>query len=82
MIDISFLHKLDRLSLIITKRVTSNYVGERPSVYTGQGLVFKDYAIYTPGEDFRKIDWKVYGRSDKLFIKRQEGYYREDKNDQ
>ena len=72
MIDISFLHKLDRLSLIITKKVTSNYVGERPSVYTGQGLVFKDYAIYSPGDDFRKIDWKVYGRSDKLFIKRQE----------
>ncbi len=72
MIDISFLHQLDRLSLIINKRVTSSYSGERASVYTGQGLIFKDYAIYAPGEDFRKIDWKVYGRTDKLFIKRQE----------
>lgn len=72
MINLSFLHQLDRLSLIINKRVTSNYAGERQSVYTGQGLIFKDYAIYAPGEDFRKIDWKVYGRTDKLFIKRQE----------
>jgi uncharacterized protein (DUF58 family) len=72
MIDTSFLHKLDRLSLIITKRVTSNYVGERASVYTGHGLIFKDYAMYAPGEDFRKIDWKVFGRTDKLFVKRQE----------
>ena len=72
MINLSFLHQLDRLSLIINKRVTSNYAGERKSVYTGQGLIFKDYAIYAPGEDFRKIDWKVYGRTDKLFIKRQE----------
>ncbi|MBI4148229.1 DUF58 domain-containing protein [Candidatus Woesearchaeota archaeon] len=72
MIDISFLHQLDRLSLIINKRVTSNYAGERASVYTGQGLIFKDYAIYAPGEDFRKIDWKVFGRTDKLFIKRHE----------
>ncbi len=72
MIDISFLNHLDRLSLIINKRLTSNYVGERPSLYTGKGLVFKDYTIYSAGDDFRMIDWKVFGRTDKLFIKRQE----------
>lgn len=72
MIDTSFLHQLDRLSLIINKRVTSNYVGERASLYTGKGLVFKDYTMYSPGEDFRMVDWKVFARTDKLFIKRQE----------
>lgn len=72
MIDISFLNHLDRLSLIINKRMTSNYVGERPSLYTGKGLVFKDYSMYAPGDDFRMIDWKVFARTDKLFIKRQE----------
>jgi len=69
-IDLSFLHKLDRLSLIITKRITSNFVGERPAVYTGRGLIFKDHAMYSPGDDFRAIDWRVYARLDKLYVKR------------
>lgn len=70
MIDIEFLDHLDRMSLIINKRITSNYTGERLSKFTGEGLVFKDYTIYSPGENFRSIDWKVFGRTDKLFIKR------------
>lgn len=70
MINTDFLHHLDRLSLIINKRITSNYTGERKTSYTGEGLVFKDYTIYTPGEDLRAVDWKVYGRTEKLFIKR------------
>jgi uncharacterized protein (DUF58 family) len=69
-IDLSFLHKLDRMSLIINKRLTSNYVGERRAVATGRGLIFKDHAIYSPGDDFRAIDWKVFARLDRLFVKR------------
>src|SRR3989344_8086074 len=76
MIDLSFFHKLDRLSLIINKRITSNYTGERSSAYTGKGLLFKDYIIYVPGDDFRSIDWRVFARSDKLFVKR----YEEERN--
>lgn len=64
------MHKLDRMSLIITKRITSNYVGERPAVYTGRGLVFKDHAIYSPGDDFRAVDWRVFARLDRLYVKR------------
>lgn len=70
MITPEFLHQLDRFSLIINKRITSNYVGERKATATGRGLIFKDHVIYTPGEDFRAIDWKLYGRTDKLFVKR------------
>lgn len=72
MIDTDFLKHLDRLSLIINKRVTSNYVGERPSIHAGHGTVFKDHGIYTPGDDFRRIDWKVFARTDKLHIRRYE----------
>ena len=70
MINVEFLDHLERMSLIIIKRITSNYQGEKKSEYTGEGLIFKDYTIYSPGENFRSIDWKVYGRTDKLFIKR------------
>jgi uncharacterized protein (DUF58 family) len=71
-VDLDFLHQLNRMSLIINKRLTSNYVGERRSVATGRGLIFKDHAIYSPGDDFRSIDWRVLARLDKLFVKRYE----------
>ncbi len=76
MIDAEFLHQLDRFSLIVNKRITSNYTGDRFSKATGRGLVFKDHIIYEPGEDFRSIDWRLYGRTDKLFCKR----YEEERN--
>lgn len=76
MIKTDFLRQLDRFSLIINKRITSNYIGDRESRDTGRGLIFRDHTIYEPGEDFRSVDWKVYGRTDKLFVKR----YEEERN--
>lgn len=70
MIDLEFLHQLEHFSLIVRKRITSSYTGERKTAYTGRGLIFKDHGIYAPGEDFRRIDWKVFARTDKLFVKR------------
>ena len=72
MIETDFLRHLHRLSLIINKRVASNYIGQRGSIHGGQGLIFKDHRSYTPGDDFRAIDWKVYGRTDRLHVKRRE----------
>ena len=76
MIDTSFLSHLDRFALILNKRVTSSYVGTRASTMIGRGLIFKDHQIYSPGDDYRSIDWRVYARSDDLFIKR----YEEERN--
>lgn len=76
MIDTSFLSHLDRFALILNKRVTSNYIGQRASTMIGRGLIFKDHQIYSPGDDFRSIDWRVYARSDDLFVKR----YEEERN--
>lgn len=70
MITLDFLKHLDKLSLIIRKRITSNFIGSRQSRGIGQGLIFKDHRIYAPGDDFRGIDWRVYGRTDNLYIKR------------
>jgi uncharacterized protein (DUF58 family) len=69
-LDISFLKELDRFNIVLKRRVLSKYQGERASHAEGQGLVFSDYKDYVPGDDFRAIDWKVYGRTDKFFIKR------------
>ncbi|MEK6904698.1 MAG: DUF58 domain-containing protein, partial [Nanoarchaeota archaeon] len=76
MIDLSFLKHLDRLNLIINKKVVSRMVGSRESKIAGKGLIFKDYRQYTPGDDFRTIDWRVFGRTDNLYVKK----YEEDKD--
>jgi len=70
MIETSFLDQLNRFSLIVNKRVTSNYAGERRSIAEGQGIIFKDHRIYVPGDDIRKIDWKLFARTDRLYIKK------------
>jgi len=70
MIDTSFLKKLDRFDLILQRKVTSNYIGERRSEQQGSGIVLKDYVQYTPGDDFRRIDWRVFARTDKLYSRR------------
>ncbi|MCH8003934.1 MAG: DUF58 domain-containing protein [Nanoarchaeota archaeon] len=69
MINTDFLDQLDRFHLVVKKRVTSNYVGPRRSIATGRGLTFKDHRIYAPGDDIRLIDWKVFARTDHLYIK-------------
>ena len=76
MIDISFLSQLKRFHIIINKKVTSSFTGTRRSISTGQGLIINDFRPYTPGDDYRAIDWKIYARSDEFFVKR----YEEDKN--
>ncbi|MFH0867932.1 MAG: DUF58 domain-containing protein [Candidatus Woesearchaeota archaeon] len=69
MINTNFLDQLDRFHLVVKKRVTSNYMGPRKSIATGRGLTFKEHRIYSPGDDIRLIDWKVFARTDDLYIK-------------
>ncbi|MBI4439526.1 DUF58 domain-containing protein [Candidatus Woesearchaeota archaeon] len=72
MIDTNFLNSLGRFSLIVNKRVTSNYTGQKKSFAVGRGMLFKDHRMYAPGDDFRSIDWKVFARTDHLYIKNYE----------
>lgn len=76
MIDPLFLNQLDRFSLVVRKRVTSNYAGSKRSIAVGSGILFKDYRIYAPGDDIRAVDWKVYARTENLYLKT----YEEDRN--
>lgn len=52
---------------MIVEGVTS---GMHRSPYQGLAVEFAEHRPYTPGESLRHLDWKVYGRSDKLYIKR------------
>ncbi len=75
-IDTSFLDHLRKFSLIVNKRVTSVYSGQKLSTAAGRGISFRDHRIYSFGDDFRSIDWKVFARTDDLYIKN----YEEERN--
>lgn len=61
--------RLDRLDVISRKMFAGKLPGERRSKRRGQSVEFDDYRQYHPGDDLRHIDWNVYARLDKLFIK-------------
>ena len=68
-IDAAFLQKLEKLKIITRKSARSPRRGESRSWQSGEGLEFLDYRKYHLGDDLRYVDWSVYGRLDKLFIK-------------
>jgi uncharacterized protein (DUF58 family) len=70
LIDPSFLNQLKELDFIINQKVSSVYAGGRPSIKHGRGIEVIDYREYIPGDDFRVIDWRLYGRTEKLYIRR------------
>lgn len=69
MIDPSFLDELDRFEAIRKRRLHSQFEGEETTKDIGHGLTFSDYRRYAPGDDTRLIDWRVFARTDELFIK-------------
>ena len=64
-----FLAALDRLSLRTRRQMRSQLLGARRSVRHGASVEFSDFRDYAPGDDLRSIDWKAYGRLDKLLVK-------------
>jgi uncharacterized protein (DUF58 family) len=69
LLDPEFLRKLDRLSLVARKLATGKIRGERRSRKKGISVDFADYRDYAKGDDLRFIDWNIFGRLDRLFLK-------------
>jgi len=68
-IDDNFLRKLEKLKLLTRRGVKGPEKGGHRARQTGEGIEFLDYRKYHLGDDLRYVDWSVYGRLDKLFIK-------------
>ena len=64
-----FLSKLDRLELASKRIVQGRLQGERRSRRKGSSVEFADYRNYSVGDDLRRIDWNIYSRLEKLFLK-------------
>src|SRR5437879_4087749 len=69
LLDPEFLHKLEQLELVSRKIFVGRMQGDRKSKRRGSSVEFADHRNYTVGDDLRHIDWNVYGRLDKLFLK-------------
>jgi uncharacterized protein (DUF58 family) len=74
--DSEFMRKLEYLNLIARKVLSGLLRAERQSHKKGVSLEFSDYRPYTAGDDFRYVDWHIYGRMEEFFLK----LFREEEN--
>lgn len=63
------LAQLERMELVSRKIFRGRMKGERRSRRKGQSVEFADFRNYVAGDDLRFIDWNLYARLDKLFLK-------------
>jgi len=76
LLDPPLLRRLEALALQVRRAVSGRMGGERRSNARGRSVEFADFRNYTPGDDFRLIDWNAYARLDRymlrLFVAEQE----------
>lgn len=61
--------KLQALNLNSRLRRPGQLRGDRRSTKRGTSVEFADYRTYAPGDDLRRVDWNLYARTDRLFLK-------------
>jgi uncharacterized protein (DUF58 family) len=69
LLDRAFMARLDQLDVMSRKMLAGKMKGERRSKRRGQSVEFADYRNYVVGDDLRFIDWNIYARLDRLFLK-------------
>ncbi|MCC6299582.1 MAG: DUF58 domain-containing protein [Anaerolineales bacterium] len=67
--DESTLRKLNQLTLVASRIRSGAMKGERRSSRRGSSVEFADYRNYAPGDDLRRLDWNIYARLERPFIK-------------
>src|SRR5579859_831896 len=69
LLDPDFLARLEQLELVSRKIFLGRLKGERRSKRKGQSVEFADYRNYVKGDDLRFLDWNLYARLDRLFLR-------------
>jgi uncharacterized protein (DUF58 family) len=67
--DDDFQRKLDYLAVVSRRLFAGRLRAERRTKKTGSGIEFADHREYAAGDDLRYLDWKVYGRSERMLLK-------------
>ena len=68
-LDPAVLSKLGNMDLVARCAVEGFFSGLHPSPFHGFSVEYSDHRAYQPGDELKFLDWKAYGRSDKLYIK-------------
>ena len=69
LLSTDFLVQLERLTLLSRRSFRGRVKGERRSPRKGISVEFSDYRPYGRGDDLRYVDWNIYGRLDRLYVK-------------
>src|SRR5437773_2605255 len=69
LLEPDFLARLEQLELVSKKIFLGRMKGERRSKRKGQSVEFADYRNYVIGDDLRFLDWNLFARLDRLFIR-------------
>ncbi|MBH17002.1 MAG: DUF58 domain-containing protein [Acidobacteria bacterium] len=67
--DGEFLKKLEYLHIVSKRAFAGQFRAERRAKKRGSGLEFADHRAYSPGDDFRRVDWRAYQRLEKLLLR-------------
>ena len=70
LIDHEDWRQLGDLFIVAKRMVEGMHIGRHRSPRRGESTEFYDYKNYTPGDDLRRLDWKAFARTDRLFIRR------------
>lgn len=68
-LDPAVLARINNLELVARTVVDGFITGLHRSSYLGRSVDFAEHRAYMPGDDIRRIDWRVFGRSDRFFVK-------------
>ena len=63
------LRRLEALAVLVRRAVKGQMGGERRSVSRGRSPEFADFRNYSPGDDYRLIDWNAYARLDRFVLR-------------
>jgi uncharacterized protein (DUF58 family) len=72
LLERGFLRTLESLSIVARKLASGRERGERKSQSAGHGIAFAGHRPYAPGDDFRFVDWPLFARSERLYVKQYE----------
>ncbi|MDB6055391.1 MAG: hypothetical protein JWN25_2914 [Verrucomicrobiales bacterium] len=68
-LSLELMRKLEQFQLTASRKAFSSFKGERRSQARGISVEFADFRNYVAGDDFRYLDWNLFGRLDRLYLK-------------
>jgi len=69
-LDLHSLSQYKNLEIIAKRAVEGFITGKHKSPYHGFSVEFSEHKSYTPGDELKNIDWKVFAKTDKLYVKK------------